>query len=153
MNAFGQLAVVGVISFAAAGATYWVKGSPTRYFVCDPATLKPDEICLAQVPTGVPILWVDARPRAQWQESGMPGSELWTLDPAEDPQALELAIATRVIETPRVIVYCGDENCGLSREIANRIRNLDLGAEVSVLKGGWRALNEGGRIKGSNPSS
>ncbi len=153
MNALVQLAIVGTISFAAAAATYWVKGPPTRHFVCDSAMLKPDEVCLAQVPLGVPILWVDARPRAQWQESGMPGSVLWNLDSAEDSQAFELEIATRVIDTPRVIVYCGDENCGLSREIAGRIRNLDLGAEVSVLKGGWRALNEAGRVKGPKSSS
>jgi rhodanese-related sulfurtransferase len=153
MNALAQLAAVCAISFAAAGATYWVKGPPARSFVCDPATLKPDEICLEQIPVDGPILWVDARQRSQWQESGVPGSVLWNLDPAEDPQAFEVEIATRVLETPRVIVYCGDENCGLSREIAQRIRNLDLGAEVSVLKGGWRALNEVGRIKGSNPSS
>jgi rhodanese-related sulfurtransferase len=153
MNALAQLAAVCAISFAAAGATYWVKGPPARSFVCDPATLKPDEICLEQIPVDGPILWVDARQRSQWQESGVLGSVLWNLDPTEDPQAFEVEIATRVLETPRVIVYCGDENCGLSREIAQRIRNLDLGAEVSVLKGGWRALNEAGRIKGSNPSS
>jgi rhodanese-related sulfurtransferase len=153
MNALAQLMAVSGLAFVAAGATYLVKGAPARFFVCDPATLKPDEVCLEQIPEDVPILWVDARLRSQWQQSGMSGSVLWNLDPAEDVQAFEVETATRVIETPRVIVYCGDENCGLSREIATRIRNLDLGAEVSVLKGGWRALSEAGRVKGSNPSS
>ncbi|MEX1115758.1 MAG: hypothetical protein WEB53_10950, partial [Akkermansiaceae bacterium] len=120
MNAILQLVAVGGLAFAAAGATYLVKGPPVRSFVCDPATLKPDEVCLEQIPAEVPILWVDARQRSQWQESGMPGSVLWNLDPAEDAQAFEVETATRMIETPRVIVYCGDENCGLSREIAAR---------------------------------
>jgi rhodanese-related sulfurtransferase len=153
MNALGQLAAIVFVATAAAGGTFWIKGPPVRTFVCDPATLKPDEICLQQIPSDARILWVDARLRKDWEKTGLPGSVLWNLDPAEDMQAFEAEIAMRVMETPRVIVYCGDENCGLSREIAARIRALELGAEVSVLRGGWRALNDAGRIKGSNPSS
>jgi len=82
----------------------------------------------------------------------LPGSVLWNLDPAEDMQAFESEIVPKILETPRVIVYCGDENCGLSREVAKRIRALDLGAEVSVLRGGWKALVDAGRIKDSNPA-
>jgi hypothetical protein len=76
---------------------------------------------------------------------------LWNLDPAEDMQAFEADAAVRIVASPRVIVYCGDENCGVSRQIAERIRKLDLGAEVFVLRGGWRALSEAGRVKGVNP--
>lgn len=153
MKAGAQLAAVIAISFSAAGGTYLIKGPPGRMFSCDPATLKPDEICLQQIPADAKILWVDARQRSQWEKSGFPGSVLWNLDPAEDMQAFESDIAARIIETPRVIVYCGDENCGLSREVAKRIRALDLGAEVSVLRGGWQALVDAGRIKDSNPKT
>ena len=153
MNAVGQLAVIAIISLAAAAGTFWIKGPPTRTYVCDPATLKPDEVCLQQIPTAAKILWVDARLRKDWEKSGLAGSVLWNLDPAEDMQAFEADIATRIIETPQVIVYCGDENCGLSRQIAERIRGLQLGAEVSVLRGGWRALKDAGRIKDSNPKN
>jgi hypothetical protein len=48
------------------------------------------------------------------------------------------------VDTPQVIVYCSDENCGVSHQVADRIRKLQLGAQVSVLHGGWRALNEAG---------
>ena len=153
MSALGQLAAIVMIAATAAGGTFWIKGPPARTFVCDPGTLKPDEICLQQIPSDARILWVDARLRKDWEKSGLPGSVLWNLDPAEDMQAFEADIAMRIMESPRVIVYCGDENCGLSREIAARIRALDLGAEVSVLRGGWRALNDAGRIKDSSPSS
>jgi rhodanese-related sulfurtransferase len=153
MNAFGQLMAIGLISLAAAGGTYWLKGAPERRFVCDPATLKPDEICLEQIAPDAKILWVDARQRKDWEKSGVPGSVLWNLDPDEDMQAFETEVAMRIMETPRVIVYCGDENCGLSRQIAERIRGLQLGAEVSVLHGGWRALKEAGKIKDSSPAS
>jgi len=146
MNALAQCFAIGVISLTAAGGTYLIKGPPARLFVCDPAALKPGEICISQIPLDSSILWVDARSRGEWQRDGLIGSVLWNLDPAENMQTFEAEMAMRVLETPRVIVYCGDENCGLSHEIAKRINALDLGAEVSVLKGGWRALNEAGKI-------
>jgi rhodanese-related sulfurtransferase len=144
MKPIAQLAVILVLAFAAAGTTYWLKGPPVRSYFCDPATLKADEVCLAQVSPNTNILWVDARSRTDWQKSGLPGSVLWNLDPSEDMQAFEAEIAARIIDVPRVIVYCGDENCGLSHQIAARIRQLQLGADVSVLRGGWRALNDAG---------
>lgn len=153
MNAAGQLASIGIVALTAAGGTFWIKGPPLRVVLCDPATLKPDEVCLQQISSSDKVLWVDARHRKDWEKNGLPGSVLWNLDSEEDMQAFEADVAPRIIETPRVIVYCGDENCGLSRQVANRIRELQLGAEVSVLHGGWRALSEAGRIKGSSPGS
>ena len=153
MNSAGQLAAIVTISLAAAAGTYWIKGAPVRIAICDPATLKPREVCLESIPADAKILWVDARLRTDWKKSGLPGSVLWNLDPAEDAQTFEAETAARLIETPRVVVYCGDENCGVSQQIAERIRKLDLGAEVSVLHGGWRALQDAGRIKGSSPAS
>ena len=153
MNAVGQLVSIGIIALTAAGGTFWIKGPPLRTVLCDPAALKADEICLQQISARDKVLWVDARHRKDWEKNGLPGSVLWNLDAEEDMQAFEADIAMRIMETPRVIVYCGDENCGLSRQVANRIRELQLGAEVSVLHGGWRALSEAGRIKGSSPGS
>ena len=151
MKALGQLAVICAIALAAAGGTWWIKGPPQRTLPCDPASLQPDEVCLAQIPADAAGLWVDARPRDEWQRNGLEGSLLWNLDPAEDMQAFEAAAAVRIIETPRVIVYCGDENCGVSRQVAQQIRALGLGAEVFVLFGGWRSLSEAGRVRGSSP--
>jgi rhodanese-related sulfurtransferase len=151
MNAAGQLALISAIALAAAGGTWLVKGPPVRVMSCDPATLKPDEVCLQQIPADAEVLWVDARSRAEWMNNGLPGSVLWNLDPAEDMQAFEAEVAVRVAAVARVVVYCGDENCGVSRQIAERIRALGLGAEVSVLHGGWRALSEAGRVRNSSP--
>ena len=152
MNAFVQLAAIVGISLAAAGGTYWIKGPPARTLSCDPATLKPGEVCLQQISPDAKVLWVDARLRKDWEKNGLPGSVLWNLDPGEDMQVFEADVAMRIMETPQVIVYCGDENCGLSHQIADKIRGLQLGADVSVLRGGWRALNEAGRIKDSPPN-
>lgn len=151
MNSIRQLAVIAGFSMLAAAGTYLVHGPPIRLLHCDPATLKPDELCLKSIPAHADIVWIDARPRADWEKNGLAGSLLWNLDPSEDMQAFEAAAAVQIAMNPRVIVYCGDENCGVSRQIAERIRSLDLGAEVSVLHGGWRALSEAGKVQDSKP--
>ena len=148
MNAIGQLAVVAAISFAAAGATYLVRGGPARQLVCDRADLKPDEVCLEDVRE--PVVWIDARSRKAWEKDGLAGSLLWNIDPAEDQAAFEVGAVAAIVENPKVVVYCDDENCGISRQVAEQVRNLGVGAEVKVLRGGWRALSEAGRISGSN---
>lgn len=150
MNAIAQLAVISAVALVAAAGSWLVKGPPQRALPCDPATLAADEICLDQIPPDADVLWVDARSRGEWRENGLTGSVLWNLDPDEDMTAFEAEVAMRIMETPRVIVYCGDENCGVSRQVAERIRALGLGAEVSVLFGGWRALDEAGRVMDSN---
>ena len=151
MNPVAQLAVISAISLAAAGGTYLAIGPPERTLKCDPASLKSDEVCLEAVPSGDDILWVDARSRADWETNGLPGALLWNLDPAEDMQGFEAEGAARILTSRQVVVYCGDENCGVSRQIASRIRALDLGPEVLVLHGGWRALKEAGRVRDSSP--
>ncbi len=152
MKIMGQLAVIVALALLAAGATLMVKGPPARGVTCDPATLQADEVCLEEVKGLEPseILWVDARPRNDWLESGLAGSLLWNLDPREDVQLFEATAAARLIHGPRVVVYCGDENCGASRQVAKQIRELGLGGEVSVLFGGWRALREAGLVKDSS---
>jgi rhodanese-related sulfurtransferase len=142
-----QLAIIATISLAAAGLTYLVKGPPARSHLCDPATRKADEICLSEITNPSGILWVDARSRAVWQKNGLPGSILWNLDPAEDMLAFEANNAEKIAAAQKVIIYCGDENCGVSRQVAERIRQLDLGPQVLVLNGGWRALKDAGRVQ------
>lgn len=151
MKVISQMAVIAGVALAAAGTTYLVKGPPERRLLCDPAVLKPDEICLEQVPDGAEVVWVDARPRKDWEANGLPESVLWNLDPTEDMQVFEAEAAARILMTPFVVVYCGDENCGVSRQVAGRIRALDMGAEIKVLHGGWRALSEAGWVRGSSP--
>lgn len=153
MKAWQQCALIAALSLAAATATFLLIGPPNRLFHCDPASLKPDELCLNTIPPEANVLWVDARSRSDWERSGVPGSILWNLDPAEDMQAFEAATAARALSADLVIVYCGDENCGVSRQVAARIRDLDTGVKVAVLRGGWRTLNEAGRVKHSQPKS
>lgn len=126
-----------LISAVAAGMTWALKGPPAtdNWIECDPSNIKEDEICFSDVEGNV--LWVDARLRSEWQENGLTGSILWNLDPKEDQQQFEAQAAMKVLEADLVVVYCGSEACGTSREIAKKIKTLDLGPPVKVLFGGW----------------
>ncbi|MGD9420505.1 MAG: rhodanese-like domain-containing protein [Verrucomicrobiota bacterium JB025] len=148
MKVVAQISVVAGLALAGSGVTYLVTGAPDRGVACDPAGLKADEICLDQVPDQV--VWVDARLRGEWEQSRAPGAVLWNLDPAEDMQAFEAAAMGAMFEARLVVVYCTDEGCGTSRQVAERIRGLGLGTEVKVLFGGWRALSAAG-ITDSSP--
>lgn len=144
MNSISQLVVIGAISSVAAGGSWYLRDEPAmpEPFVCDPEVIAEDEICLADVTEGA--LWVDARSRSEWEKNGVEGSILWNFDPAEDAQKFESDAAMQINSAPLVVVYCGSEACGTSRQIADLIRKMDLGPEVKVLHGGWDAL------KGSN---
>lgn len=146
MKTFKQMIWILGLSCMFALLTLWIKGKPVRSHQCVPELLKADEICLDQALSAGAWVWVDARPRVDWVKSGVPGSILWNLDPTEDEKAFEAEAAMRILITPNVIVYCGDESCGVSRQVADRIRALGLGAKVLVLQGGWRALDQAGRV-------
>lgn len=144
MNAVTQLALLGCVSALAAGASWALRNEPEQAaaFVCDPEALLEGEICLADVPPDA--LWVDARPRAEWEKNGVEGSILWNFDPAEDAGKFEAEAAVHILSAPLVVVYCGSDACDTSKQVADLIRKLDLGPAVKVLHGGWEA------IKGSN---
>lgn len=140
MNAFAQLLIIGSVSSMAAGASWLLKGEPEepQPFLCDPEAIAEDEVCLADVEYGA--LWIDARPRADWEKNGVEGSILWNFDPAEDAQTFESEAVIHIIGAPQVVVYCESEACGTSRQVADLIKKLDLGPPVKVLYGGWNAL-------------
>jgi len=146
MNALAQFAAVGAISLAAAGGSWLLRKPPVEKpaFTCDPAKLRDDEICLADVKGNV--LWVDARSRSEWETNGLKGSILWNMDPKEDANLFEAEALPHIAAAEMVVIYCGSEKCGTSREVAVRILRMDLGPPVKVLHGGWDAL------KGSSPA-
>ncbi len=139
MKSIYQIAILIAISASAASMT-WLLNDPYSKTIahCDPASLKPDEICFDQV-TGN-VLWIDARSRAEWQKNGYPNSILWNLDPKEDALKMEADAAMKIIDFKTVIVYCSSEACGTSRQIAEKIRKLDLGPEIKILHGGHPSL-------------
>ncbi len=142
MNALAQFVAVGMVSLAAAGGSWLLRKPPVEkpVFTCDPTKLREDEICLGDVKGKV--LWVDARSRSEWKANGLKGSILWNMDPKEDANLFEAESLPHIAAAELVVVYCGSEKCGTSREVAGRIRKMDLGPPVKVLHGGWDAIKD-----------
>ncbi len=116
---------------------------------CDPASIAAEEICLSTVVQEWQgdCIWIDARRREDWQRDGLPGSILLTTASGESFDALlEEAFPRLATEQKRVVVYCSDQGCGTSKEIAKRLRDYQLVPEVRALHGGWKALSEAGMV-------
>lgn len=148
MNALGQMVAVAGIATLGALASWLVIGPPERAVPCAPADLQPWEVCLAAVqanPDGV--LWVDARPRAEWQRDGLRGSILVTDHRDENLDALVAEAFPKLVNARMVVVYCSDKGCGTSKTVAKILRDLQAGPEVVFLHGGWRALAAAGMVK------
>ncbi|MGC4015922.1 MAG: rhodanese-like domain-containing protein [Luteolibacter sp.] len=153
MNPVLQAALIAGISTLAAVTNLRISGPPTRDVPCRQEELKPHEICLVTVKERWQgkVLWIDARPRREWEIDGLPGSLLWNLDPHEDANAFEAAVMEKLVDAPpAVVVYCSEGNCGVSSQIAERILKLGVTDQVFALKGGVGALRADGMIKGSN---
>ena len=147
MNLAVQTAIIAGSALVASALTFKVAGPPERGVVCRPESLKPGEICLRDVTSrwGGKVLWIDARQRNDWEKDGVPGSLLWNL--TEDQQAFEAAAMERLVEGLPVIVYCDSASCGLSAQVAAKIRALEVAPEVHSLHGGAEALKAAGVLK------
>ncbi len=147
--------ILGISAILGLG-TWLVDGRPSG----DPAIeaartpLKPGEIRLEDLQELEGVVWVDARRAGEWRRDGLPGSiHLTTL--SDTDLGTQLAENQEALFTAdRLVIYCGDLNCGLSHDLAERLRTdyADLiGGEILVLHGGLVALREAGMLKGSNP--
>ncbi len=148
MNSFSQIIVIGSVSLVGALASRILVGDDTakRDFVCNEADLKEDQVCLGDVPEGA--LWVDARSREEWEETGLEGSVLWNMDPKEDAMAMEAEAAAAIFSASYIVVFCGSEACGTSRQVKAKIESLGAGVPIKVLYGGREAIEMS--TKGSN---
>lgn len=97
--------------------------------------LAPDEITLEEARSwGDTVLWLDARPDAQFSQDHIPGALSLNEDRWNEllPRALEAWAPEK-----RVIVYCSSQSCEASREVAARLRKEAQLKNVFVLNGGW----------------
>ncbi|OAM87823.1 rhodanese-like domain-containing protein [Termitidicoccus mucosus] len=84
----------------------------------------------------VPPLIIDARPAADYAAARIPGA--LPLESVRWEEQLPRIVEQWRPDAP-VLVYCSDEGCGVSRDVARRLKS-ELGLPgIYVLKGGWRA--------------
>ncbi|MDI1248807.1 MAG: rhodanese-like domain-containing protein [Lacunisphaera sp.] len=81
-----------------------------------------------------PVLWVDAREDSTYTREHIPDAVL-----LNETEWNRLIPGFLEVWRPdvRVVVYCGEQTCNASEEVARRLRReLNL-TDVYVLKGGW----------------
>lgn len=83
---------------------------------------------------GPKVLWVDARPRAEFETGHIPGAVLLNEDEWE---RLLDGFLDAWKRDSRVVVYCSSVSCDASRGVAERLRSEARIDNVYVLKGGW----------------
>jgi rhodanese-related sulfurtransferase len=83
------------------------------------------------------VLWLDARSEADYKAAHIPDAILLNYDNWES--AIVELMGEWLMDTRPIVVYCGSESCGTSKEIAERLREVLPEAEIYSLKGGWDA--------------
>lgn len=91
---------------------------------------------------GNQALWVDARPDEEFVQEHVPGALQLNEDRWDELLPQMLAVWS---PDKRVVVYCGSQSCGSSREVARRLRKEAQLPNVFVLTGGWQEWRKGNR--------
>ncbi len=79
---------------------------------------------------------IDARHAADYARACIPGA--LPLEESRWEEQLPRIVDQWPPDAP-ILVYCNDEGCGTSRDVARRLKNEFGLARIYVLKGGWRA--------------
>ncbi len=85
---------------------------------------------------GESLLWVDARPDAEFETEHIPGA--LSLNEDRWNELLPQVLTTWAPEK-RTVVYCSSQSCAASHEVARRLREEAGLKNVFVLHGGWEA--------------
>jgi len=156
MRTVTELALVLACASIGALATWKIAGPPSRVVACDPATISPDEICLATVQAEWKkgsFLWIDARPAAEWKLNGIPGSiSLTTIGDKSFDEQVEASLE-KLGTAERALVYCGSASCGISKEVVKHLNERGFIPEVRALHGGWDTLKQAGLVTDSSPAN
>lgn len=85
---------------------------------------------------GDTVIWVDARPEADFEHGHVPGA----LPLNEDEWNAQLrTFLTAWSPERKVVVYCSALSCSASHAVAERLRNEAELKNIYVLEGGWEA--------------
>ena len=101
-----------------------------------PAVAKDEVELLQALSWGDSVLWVDARPDAQFEAEHIPNAQQLNEDSWSELLPQFLAVWS---PEKRTVVYCSSQTCAVSHEVARRLRGETQLQEVYVLHGGWEA--------------
>lgn len=101
-----------------------------------------DEVTVVQSRNfGRGVMWIDARPEGDFAVEHVPGALLLN---AENWDRLLPAVLNAWSPERKLVVYCNQQNCDASREVARRLREEVGLKDVFVLTGGWEAWKDAG---------
>jgi rhodanese-related sulfurtransferase len=96
-----------------------------------------DEVTLAAATAwGSDLLWVDARPDADYAKGHIPGAIQLNEDRWDD---LMDGVLDHFNTSRKIVVYCSSLSCQTSHDVARRLREEAQISNVFVLRGGWEA--------------
>lgn len=119
--------------FTLTGATYsLVSGLAPLPWA--PPMLAPGEIRLVDA-QALDVIWVDARSRAEFDQDHAPEAVFY--DPADPAGSLGRILERWFLSPDVIVVYCSDQGCDKSKQVAEELRANLPDAEIYSLKGGW----------------
>jgi rhodanese-related sulfurtransferase len=96
-----------------------------------------DEVTLGAAGAwGATVLWVDARPDADFARAHIPGAVSLNEDRWDE---LLPGLLDHWDTTHKIVVYCSSLSCQASHDVARRLRDETGLPNVFVLQGGWEA--------------
>ena len=129
-------ALLGLTLFAAVLTDRFHPRAPAWYLASAP--LREDEVNLEKIHTEWhdDVLWIDARPREQFDQAHIPGALLLN-EYERDALIIE---HMEVLQNPHkpVVVYCDGAACQASRKMREYLKENLAMPEVWVLQGGWK---------------
>tara|TARA_R110002111_G_scaffold41050_6_gene76394 strand:- start:399 stop:743 length:345 start_codon:yes stop_codon:yes gene_type:complete len=100
--------------------------------------LQQGEVTLATVRAwSADVLWLDARQAEAYESDHYPGA----LPLNEDEwESLLLPVLEGWLPGTKIVVYCDDQACRASHDVADRLREETGWEDIHVLHGGWALL-------------
>jgi rhodanese-related sulfurtransferase len=141
MSAVREATFLLLATLAAAIGTHLLHPRAPQWFAKD-EPLAVDEVTpdVIQQKWRGEVLWIDARSRAAYNAAHIPGALLLN---EQEANALMFEHIEKLQGNSRpIVVYCDGHACQASRKIAAYLRERLPGAEIYVMRGGWKAWED-----------
>ncbi|TLD70951.1 rhodanese-like domain-containing protein [Phragmitibacter flavus] len=138
MRTIAEATLIVLLTLVAATATHhFHPRAPAWHLIDEP--LLDDEVTLASITQqwNNDVLWIDARPRSDYETAHIPGALLLNEQEAND--LLFDYFETLQDNTKPIVIYCGSEACQASRKMKDYLRERLPTADIYLLKGGWKS--------------
>ncbi|MCA1963062.1 MAG: hypothetical protein LDL31_03840 [Prosthecobacter sp.] len=137
---FQAILLVGLAALAGFATFHLHPRAPSLWAVETP--LAADEVTVKQVQErwGGRVLWLDARPREQFEKEHIPDARLLN---EQDFDALLLELLEELQRAGKpVVIYCSGQRCEASRKVREKLLTVVPLEDCYILQGGWPAWQQ-----------